>query len=68
MRTDDFVVKQTNALARELCALRGNEVAQDYRFDRVTRPHEVEAWGGACRAQLFLTDTDPKEALANLGE
>lgn len=68
MRTDDFVVKQTNVLARELYALRGYEVAEDYRFDRARHPHEVEAWEGACSAQLRLTDTDPKEALANLGE
>lgn len=68
MRTDEFVVAQTNALARELYALRGYEVAEDYRFDRATHPREVEAWEGACCAQLLLTDTDPKVALANLGE
>ncbi len=33
---------------------------------KLTHPHEVEAWRGACAAQRLLTDTDPEDALANL--
>ncbi|MCW0053996.1 hypothetical protein OIV36_31500 [Burkholderia pseudomallei] len=65
-RTDKQVVDQTNELARKLYALRGYEVREGYRFDLATHPHEVEAWDGACAAQLMLTDTDPADALANL--
>lgn len=65
-RTDQQIVDQTNELARQLYALRGYTVREGYRFDGATHPHEVEAWQGACAAQLLLTDTDPNEALDNL--
>lgn len=65
-RTDQQIVDQTNELARQLYALRGYAVREGYRFDKATHPHEVEAWQGACAAQLLLTDTDPNEALDNL--
>lgn len=65
-RTDQQIVDQTNELARHLYALRGYTVREGYRFDKATHPHEVEAWQGACAAQLLLTDTDPNEALDNL--
>jgi hypothetical protein len=65
-RTDQQIVDQTNELARQLYALRGYTVREGYRFDEATHPHEVEAWQGACAAQLLLTDTDPNEALDNL--
>lgn len=65
-RTDQQIVDQTNELARQLYALRGYTVREGYRFDKATHPHEVEAWQGACAAQLLLTDTDPNEALDNL--
>ncbi|KVD92980.1 hypothetical protein WS63_08070 [Burkholderia stagnalis] len=68
IRTDIEVVEQTNALARKLYAIRGYDVPEDYRFDRATHAHEVEAWQGACAAQLLLTDTDPDDALANIEE
>lgn len=66
MRTDEQIVKQTNEVARELYALRGYQVPEGYRFDLATHPHEVEAWDGACLAQVILTATDPNEALANI--
>lgn len=65
-RTDQQVVDQTNELARQLYSLRGYNVREGYRFDQATHPHEVEAWQGACAAQLLLTDTDPNDALDNL--
>lgn len=58
MRTEIEIINQTNELARKLYAIRGYDVAAGYRFDKATHPHEVEAWRGACAAQLLLTDTD----------
>lgn len=66
MRTDKQIVDQTNELASQLYAIRGYSAAPGYRFDQATHPHEVEAWAGACAAQLLLTGTDPNEALDNL--
>lgn len=65
-RTDEQVVEQTNELARQLYALRGYEVRAGHRFDLATHPQELEAWAGACLAQLLLTQTDPRDALANI--
>ena len=67
-RTEREIIDQTNALARELYAIRGYHARDGYRFDQATHPHEVEAWRGACAAQVLLTDTDPDDALANLEE
>lgn len=64
-RTDHQIVDQTNDLARRL---RGYAVAEGYRFDKATHGHEVEAWRGACEAQILLTGTDPGDALDNLDE
>lgn len=66
MRSEQQIINQTNELARDLYALRGYNVEKGYRFDQATHPHEVEAWQGACAAQLLLTDTDPMEALVEL--
>lgn len=66
MRSDQEIVNQTNELARQLYTLRGYIVPQGHRFDAATHPHEVEAWQGACAAQLMLTDTDVIDALANI--
>lgn len=63
MRTDQEIIDQTNVLARSLYAIRGYAVREGYRFDSATHPHEVEAWRGACEAQMLLTDTDPRDAL-----
>lgn len=68
MRTDKDIVDQTNALALKLYALRGYKVPEGYRFDQASHPHEIEAWEGACAAQVMLTNTDPSDALANLDE
>lgn len=66
MRTAQEIVDQTNALANKLYALRGYIERPGFRFDLATHPHEVEAWEGACAAQLMLTDTDPMDAIAEL--
>lgn len=62
-RNDKEILAQTNVLARELYRLRGYEAPSGYRFDLATHPHEVEAWNGACIAQLMLTDTDPRDVV-----
>lgn len=67
MRTDQEIVDQTNVLADRLYAIRGYISRPGYRFDQATHPHEVEAWEGACEAQRLLTDTDPEDALSNIG-
>jgi hypothetical protein len=66
MRTPQFIIEQTNELARTIYALRGYTVPVGYRFDSATHPHEREAWASACAAQLLLTDTDPQDALDEL--
>ena len=68
MRSDQEIIDQTNALARTLYSLRGYAVRESYRFDLATHPHEVEAWRGACEAQILLTDTDPQDALDEIEE
>jgi hypothetical protein len=65
-RTDQQIVDQTNALARELYRLRGYTVPRGYRFDKATHPHEREAWRGACIAQELLTETEVENALIEL--
>ena len=50
-RTDQQIVDQTNDLARRLYRLRGYTVAEGYRFDKATHPHEVEAWRGVAHAR-----------------
>jgi hypothetical protein len=68
VRTDREIVNQTNALARELYRLRGYVVPEGYRFDQSTHPHMLEAWAGACAAQIMLTETDPDDALGEEDE
>ena len=68
MRTPQEIVDQTNELARELYRLRGYVVAEGYRFDKATHPHEVQAWAGAREAQRLLTETDVDDALQELEE
>src|SRR5690606_4445861 len=68
LRSDQEIIDQTNALARTLYALRGYSVREGYRFDCATHPHEVEAWRGACEAQILLTETDPQDALDEIEE
>jgi hypothetical protein len=64
--TDQEIVDQANALAREIYTLRGYSVPEGYRFDAATHPHEREAWSAACAAFLMLKETDPNDAVAAL--
>lgn len=71
-RSDLEIVNQTNEVAREIYANRGYTVSDNhkfYEFDRVNyHPHELEAWRGACAAQMIITQTDPQDALDNVEE
>lgn len=64
-RTDKEVIDQTNMLAREFYLIRGYTVAEGYRFDKATHPHERQCWAMACFAQQELTGTDPEDAITN---
>jgi hypothetical protein len=68
VRTDQQIVNQTNALAAKLYAIRGYEAPKGHKFWLATHPHEIEAWNGACEAQLMLTHTDVGDALSALSE
>jgi len=68
MRSDQEILDQTNELARKLYLIRGYEVPVGYRFDQATHGHEIEAWNGACEAQLLLTDTDIENVLSELDQ
>jgi hypothetical protein len=68
MRSDQEILDQTNALARTLYGLRGYVTPLGHRFDAASHPHEVEAWRGACEAQILLTDTDPLDAIEGIDE
>ena len=66
MRTDKEIVDQTNELARSFYKAQGCEVRKGYRFDRAFHPQEQGMWSLACIAQMMLTQTDPRDALANM--
>lgn len=68
LRSDQEIIDETNQLARTLYRIRGYNVGVGYRFDLATHPYEVEAWRGACAAQMMLTDTDPQDALDELND
>lgn len=68
MRTAQEIIDQTNALARKYYAIQGYKVHKGYRFDRAGHPQELALWRMACIAQRELTDTDPEDALEELGE
>lgn len=68
VRTDQQIINQTNALAAELYAIRGYKAPKGHKFWLATHPHAVEAWSGACAAQLMLTHTDVGDALSALSD
>ena len=68
LRTAQQIVDDANALAREMYRLRGYVVADGYRFDQATHPHEVTAWLQACFAYDFIQGTEVGEALFEIEE
>ena len=68
MRTARQIVDQTNKLAKEFYEVLGYHVREGYRFDRAVHPTEQAVWNMACTAQIELTETDPFDALCELGE
>lgn len=66
-RTDQAIVDQTNELARTFYTLMECQVPEGYRFDRAHHPQERLCWRMACEAQLLFTETDPEDALSDIG-
>ena len=66
MRTEQEIIDQTNALAREFYAIMGFHVREGYRFDQAMRGRARDMWQMACLAQDRLTDTDVDNALAEV--
>ena len=66
-RTPGQIVEQTLELARKLYRMQGYVAPKGFKFYASGHPHELEAWEMAREAQIFLTDTDPDEALIELG-
>lgn len=65
-RTNQEIVDQTNAIARIIYSHDGYEVPNGYRFDKATHPQETSAWSAACDIQLYMTQTDPNDALQEI--
>lgn len=60
MRSDKEILEQTEQLARIFGQMHGREVTNpNYRFQLSTNPRCQFMWEMACKAQEFLTDTDP---------
>lgn len=57
-RSLQFVIEQTNELARQFYLRFGYEEQKGFRFDKSQHPTEIAMWLMACDAQLELTDTD----------
>ena len=58
MRSNEFLMKQTNALARLYYLMNGYRVEEGFRFDLSSHPQEVLMWRMACMAQRVLTSTE----------
>lgn len=65
-RTDQEIVDQTNALAKQICDVWGYETPDDYKFYESANPRAETVWSAACKAQEILTQTDVQDALINL--
>lgn len=66
--TDQEIVDQANALAREFYQSHGYEVPEGFKFHDSEHPHEVGMWNLAVIAYEFLTGTDITDSLANIDE
>jgi hypothetical protein len=66
-RSEQKIVDQTNELAGKLCQLLGYETPPKYKFYKSRNPRGQLAWRMACVAQEHLTNTEPDNALAELG-
>lgn len=67
-RTNHEIIDQTNALARRFYQMAGYRVPEGTAFQDATHPHEKLMWRQACEAQILLTQTDPDEVLAEMGD
>lgn len=58
------IVDKANALARKFYAMQGYAVPEGYKFHEAHHPQEMGMWEMAREAMLFLTGTDPDDAVA----
>ena len=65
-RTAAEIVDETNCLARELLRLLGFAAPEGIRFYKSGHPRIQEAWALARAAQIYLTETDPEDALMEI--
>jgi hypothetical protein len=68
VRTDKEVLRDGNALSRQLYACLGYQVPQGYRFDLATHPQEIACFRMADLAYAHIEGTDLQEAANNVGE
>jgi len=65
-RSNQFIVDQTNELARIFASIEGYGVEEGHCFEDSNNLREIKYWGLARAAQILLTNTDPDDALAEL--
>ena len=66
IRTDQEIVDQTNDLARQFALQMEYDMPEGYKFYESKHPRAICFWRMACKAQEWLTDTDPMDALSAL--
>jgi hypothetical protein len=64
----EAILADANTLAGGFYQEMGHTVPEGYRFDKATHPTEQMCWRMAAMAFQFLTDSDPEDVLAELGE
>lgn len=64
----EAILADANTLAGGFYQEMGYTVPDGYRFDKATHPTERMCWRMAVMAYQFLTETDPEDVLAELGE
>lgn len=63
VRTEKFIVDQTNKLARQFAALAGWKADSSFQFYKSSNPRASLYWEMAVMAQEVLTKTDVTNAL-----
>lgn len=67
-KTDQQIVDDANALAREFYSIQGYQVPEGYRFDQATHPHERLQWELVVRAYEYIEGTPVDDVLTNIDE
>lgn len=64
--TDQQIVDKANYLANLFYGVHGNARPEGFKFHEATHPQERLMWRMAREAMIYLTNTDPDDALAAL--